>query len=135
MALLNWSKEYSVEVPSIDKEHQKLFGMLNELHDAMMVGKGSQIAPEVLKRLVAYTCEHFANEESIMVRTRYPDFARHKVEHDKLASEVAKIAQDFNEGKVVLSIKLPEFLRAWLHSHILGCDQRYSRHLQAAGIH
>ena len=135
MALMTWSKEYSVDVPSIDREHQKLFGMLNELHDAMQVGKGSQIAPEVLKRLVAYTCEHFANEESIMVRAHYPNFAGHKVEHDKLTSEVGKIVQDFNEGKVVLSMKLLEFLRTWLQTHIRGCDRQYSRHLQAAGIH
>ncbi len=134
MALLNWSREYSVEVQSIDKEHQKLFGMLNELHDAMKVGKGSEIAPAVLKRLVAYTCEHFANEEGMMVRTRYPDYARHKVEHDKLTSEVVNIVHDFDAGKVVLSMKLLDFLRAWLQSHILGCDKKYSSHLQAAGI-
>ncbi len=135
MALLNWSGEYSVEVQSIDKEHQKLFDMLNELHDAMKVGKGSVVAPEILKRLIAYTCEHFAHEEGIMVRTRYPDYARHKAEHDKLTSEVTNIVHDFEAGKVVLSMKLLDFLRAWLQAHILGCDKRYSRHLQAAGIH
>jgi hemerythrin len=135
MALLNWSKEYSVEVQSIDKEHQKLFDMLNELHDAMKVGKGSQIAPAVLKRLVAYTCEHFAHEENMMLRARYPDFPKHKVAHDNLTREVSQILRDFEAGEVVLSMKLLDFLRNWLQSHIMGCDKQYSGHPQAAGIH
>ncbi len=135
MALLNWSKEYSVEVQSIDKEHQKLFDMLNELHEAMKVGKGSEIAPAVLKRLVAYTCEHFAHEESMMLRAGYPNFPKHKVEHDNLTREVSQILRDFDAGEVVLSMKLLDFLRNWLQSHIKVCDKQYSSHLQAAGIH
>ena len=41
MALLTWTTEYSVAVEAIDKQHQKLFAMLNELHDAMKSGKGA----------------------------------------------------------------------------------------------
>jgi hemerythrin len=134
MAILNWSKEYSVDVQSIDREHQHLFAVLNELHDAMKVGKGTEIAPTVLGRLVAYTREHFANEESLMVRAAYPNFTNHKIEHDNLTSKVAKFMQDFNEGTAVLSMELLEFLRTWLQSHIGRCDKQYSRHLQSAGI-
>src|ERR1700692_3308823 len=105
MPLLNWKSEYSVEVESIDKEHKKLFSMLNELHDAMGTGKGSQIAPQILKGLVAYTQEHLASEQSIMKRIKYPDFAKHKAEHDKLTDAVAKTAQDFEAGKSVLSME------------------------------
>jgi len=70
MALLNWSKEYSVEVQSIDKQHQKLFDMLNDLHDAMKSGRGVQVGPAILKGLVKYAGEHFADEEKMMVRAK-----------------------------------------------------------------
>jgi hypothetical protein len=39
MALLTWSTEYSVAVEVIDKQHQQLFAMLNELHDAMKAAR------------------------------------------------------------------------------------------------
>jgi hemerythrin-like metal-binding protein len=134
MALLDWKNEYSVDVQSIDTQHKKLFGMVNELHDAMKTGAGSKIAPAILKRLVSYTREHFANEESMMLRAKYPDFASHKAEHDKLTHEVVKMVEDFESGKVVLSVKLLEFLRKWLQLHILSCDKKYTGHLQAAGL-
>jgi hemerythrin len=134
MALLNWSTEYSVEVPTFDRQHKKLFDMLNELHDAMKAGKGSQVAPAILKRLVEYTREHFSEEESAMSRTRYPDFVNHKAEHDKLTAEVVKMVDDFDQGKIVLSMSLLDFLRDWLKTHILASDTKYSRHMKSAGI-
>lgn len=134
MALLTWSTDYSVEVETIDKQHQKLFAMLNELHDAMKAGKGSLVAPAILKRVVAYTREHFSDEEGMMIRAHYPDFVSHKALHDKLTGEVVAIVKDFEAGKVVLSMKLLDFLSKWLQSHIVGCDKKYTVYLQAAGI-
>jgi hemerythrin len=126
---MNWTAEYSVEVESIDQQHQKLFGMLNELHDAMKVGEGAQTAPRVLKNLVEYVCEHFALEEALMAQAQYPELARHKAEHDKLTGEVAKLMQDFESGKTVMSMTLQRFLRTWLQEHILGCDKKYMSYL------
>jgi hemerythrin len=129
MALLSWSTEYSVEVESIDEQHQQLFAMLNELHDAMKAGKGTEQAPLVLKKLAEYVCEHFAWEEALMAKAGYPDLARHKAEHDKLTNEVAKMLQELESGKTVLSMKLQGFLRSWLQEHILGCDKKYVSYL------
>jgi hemerythrin len=134
MALVSWSNEYSVDVRSIDGQHQKLFDMLNELHDSMKVGKGGQTAPGILKQLVVYTCEHFADEECMMLRVGYPELAGHKAEHEKLIGEVQKMVHDFEQGKIVLSMELTDFLVQWLQTHIRGCDKKYSAQMRAAGI-
>ena len=134
MALLSWSDDYSVAVESIDKQHRKLFEMLNDLHDAMKAGKGSQMAPLILKNLVQYTREHFANEENLMVRSHYPDYARHKAEHDKLTGEVVRMVRELEAGGVAQSVNLQDFLCQWLQAHICGCDKKYGAHLQAAGV-
>jgi hemerythrin len=126
---MNWSTDYSVEVDSIDKQHRKLFEMLNELHDAMKAGKGTQLAPSILKNLVRYTREHFADEERLMIQARYPDFARHQAEHEKLTREVMIMEHSLASGEVVLSMKLVQFLRTWLQEHILGCDKKYMTYL------
>jgi hemerythrin len=134
MALLKWSQDYSVRVPSIDTQHQELFAMINELHQAMTTGKGSLLVPEIVKRLAAYTQWHFADEEAKMKLAKYPDFAGHKTEHEKLSGEVAKLVKDMSNGSQVVTMQLMEFLRDWLKAHIVQCDRRYSMYLQAAGI-
>jgi hemerythrin-like metal-binding protein len=131
---MEWNEKYSVNVSSIDYEHKKLFQMINELSDAMRSGKGSGIAPEILKRLAAYTQEHFAHEEKMMVRAGYAHYATHKVEHDKLTKQVVELMRDFDDKKVVLSVSLLDFLQRWLTTHILSCDKQYVAPMQAAGV-
>lgn len=134
MALLEWKSNYSVKVPSIDREHQTLLDMVNGLHDAMKSGQGSKVAPDILARLVDYTREHFAYEESLMLRARYPDYAAHKAEHTKLTQQVLKIKQDLDKGDSTITLSLAEFLSQWLRTHILDRDQKYSECLLAAEI-
>ncbi len=135
MPLLTWNEEFSVEVQSIDRQHQKLFQMLNELHDAMKVGNGTKLAPAILTRLVAYTREHFATEEALMKQARYPGFATHRDKHDQLNQQVAKMAKDLADGNAATTTSLLDFLHNWLKAHILTCDKSYTAHLRAAGIH
>src|SRR5271157_2886782 len=40
MALVTWDQSYSVSVKKLDEQHQKLFSLLNTLHEAMRQGKG-----------------------------------------------------------------------------------------------
>ena len=35
MALVKWNDSYSVQNVAMDKQHQHLFDLINELHDAM----------------------------------------------------------------------------------------------------
>jgi len=131
---MEWNEKYSVSVSSIDYEHKKLFQMINELSDAMRSGKGSSIAPDILKRLAAYTQDHFAHEEKMMVRAGYSNYAAHKIEHDKLTTQVVHLMQDFEDKKVVLSVSLLDFLQRWLTTHIMSCDKQYAAPMQAAGV-
>jgi hemerythrin-like metal-binding protein len=134
MPLIEWSEEYSVHISSIDSQHRKLFQMLNDLYEAMRSGKGNSAAPAVLRGLIAYTKEHFAEEERLMKSSNYPRYPEHKAEHDKLTAEVVRLVKEFDSGKTRLSVPLLEFLRTWLQSHIHGSDKQYSSHLQMAGV-
>lgn len=134
MAMIVWSELYSVKVASIDQQHQKLFAILNELHDAMKVGAGARLVPDILHRLIDYTREHFAYEEKLQQQAHFSGYANHKMEHDKLTAQVVQMAADLQAGKGVLTVHLLEFLRNWLQAHILDCDKKYSETMQAAGI-
>ncbi len=134
MALFVWKNEYSVKVQSIDKEHQRIFEMINELHEAMRVGQGSKVAPAILERLLDYTREHFAYEESLMQKAKYPDLGAHRIEHVKLTTAVSKMKQDFDKGNTAISLTLADFLKDWLKAHIAARDQKYTEYLVAAGI-
>ena len=131
MPLLSWKNSYSVNVRQFDDQHKVLFDLLNELYDAMQLGKGRDRVRDVISNLVRYTREHFSAEENAMRYAGYPEYPLHKQEHDAFTSKVLAFEADFEAGKVLLSVDLMNFLRDWLTSHILKSDKRYAPFMKA----
>ena len=134
MALIAWNDSYSVKVKQFDDQHKKLVEMLNELHDAMKVGKGKEVLGKVLDRLIQYTATHFAEEEKIMKLHNYNDYERHKIEHNKLVAQVLDVQKQFNSGNATLTTAVLSFLKDWLQKHIQGEDMKYGVFLNGKGI-
>lgn len=134
MPLLTWTDTYSVKVKTFDSQHQRLFSMMNDLHEAMRNGKGSLLIGRILGDLLEYTCNHFAAEEKVMERVAYPALASHRAEHNALTAKVRDFAREFNAGRAALSPALMQFLQDWLKKHIQGTDQKYSAFLNARGV-
>ena len=128
--MFEWKPQYSVQMPEIDSQHQRLFRLAGELHAAMQQGKGRLILEQCLARLVDYTKTHFAAEEQMLRRYGYPDVAAHKVKHDKLTAHVVELQNRFRAGENTLSITLMQFLKDWLEQHIAGSDQHYSAYIR-----
>ncbi len=134
MALLTWNDGFSVKVSQFDAEHKKLIHLINQLHDAMKVGKGGEVTGQVLQSLIDYTGSHFAAEERLMKLHNYPDYERHKKEHNLLVVQVLDVQKKINAGQMLLSQELMGFLRAWLEKHIQGEDKKYGPFLNAKGV-
>jgi hemerythrin-like metal-binding protein len=107
--------------------------LINQLHNAMLAGKGRGEVNEVLTRLIAYTKSHFAAEENAMRKTSYPDLLQHTAEHQRLCATVDGFAQQVASGGTV-TVELMNFLRDWLVNHIVKTDTLYSAHLAAHSV-
>lgn len=133
MALIQWSAMLSVGVTQFDNEHKKLVDMVNNLHDAMKTGKGSDVVGKTLDGLISYTATHFAAEERLMQQHGYPAIDKHKGEHTALVKQALEIQKNFKEGKA-LPQNLLQFLKDWLMKHIAGEDKKYGPFLNGKGI-
>ncbi len=134
MALITWGSEFSVGINSIDEQHKKLVGYVNELNDAMAQGKGKDVLEKILGSLVDYTKTHFAHEERLFKAHAYPEGSTHKAKHDELTKKVIQFQKDLHDGKTVMSVEIMAFLKDWLLNHIKGTDMKYSPYLKAKGV-
>ena len=132
--LITWNDRYSVGIAKIDAEHRKLVDLINELYAAILSGTSASVIAKVLDGLACYTFSHFAAEEGLMKRYRYPGYLQHKAEHDKLVEQVKQLQQELRAGKATVSQEVMSFLQRWLIGHILGVDKKYTSHLHAAGV-
>jgi len=134
MALMAWSPAFSVKVQKFDDQHKKLVDLVNQLHDAMKAGEGNTMLGVVLQSLIAYTASHFADEEKMMQTHAYPEYAKHKGEHEKLVKQVLELQQKFQAGSAMLTMSVMSFLKDWLVNHIQGEDKKYGVYFNAKGI-
>ena len=58
--MIQWDGSLSVNIAEIDSQHQRLVKMINELNDAMRVGKSRDVLGKIVTGLIAYVRVHFS---------------------------------------------------------------------------
>jgi len=134
MALIKWDDSFSVGVMEIDRQHQKLISMINELNDAMRQGKSREAMGKILQGLKSYTVTHFGTEERYFDRFGYPEADSHKQEHAQFVEKVSDFEKGFQEGRFSVSLELMKFLSKWLREHINGVDKKYTAFFHEHGL-
>jgi hemerythrin len=129
MTVLEWSQDLSVGIKQFDEHHKVLIGYINQLQDAMQVGKGKEALGKILDALIEYTGNHFTAEETLMMKCNYPGYMAHKKEHANLTATVLELQKKFKSGQSALSVETIHFLREWLTHHIMGTDKLYGPYL------
>lgn len=79
---LRWDERYNIGVDIIDREHKKLFGILNKLFDLRQQEKKSPwVCQEAVKYFKEHTLQHFADEEAYMASIEYAGLETHRRIH------------------------------------------------------
>ena len=79
---LAWNERYNIGVDIIDKEHKKLFSILNKLFDFGRQEEKSQwVCQEAVKYFKDHALQHFADEEAYMFSIDYPGLEVHRRIH------------------------------------------------------
>ncbi|GAB4337180.1 MAG: hypothetical protein Kow0037_19540 [Calditrichia bacterium] len=134
MSLIQWQERFSVGISTIDRQHQRLIKMINELQKAMHNGKGNNVLARQIAELKNYVVVHFSTEEKLFEKYDYPLTMSHKLEHQSFVNKVKEFEADYAAGKAAISIKLFSFLSDWLRNHILKNDKKYAEFFASQGI-
>ena len=136
---LIWQERYNVGVDIIDKEHKKLFGIMNRLFSMNEKESKSQwVCQEGIKYFKTYAIEHFTDEETYMKSIDYEGYEIHKRLHDGMryktlpALEKDLLESDYSQESIqhFLGICL-----GWLTVHIMIEDRAITGKFSAKWIH
>jgi hemerythrin len=129
-----WSPEYSVNIKTIDNQHQELVNILNRLFIAVSQREGSKVISGILEALTSYTKTHFSLEERLMHQAAYADIDAHMLEHKKLIEQLDQLCKRHQEEEKPIYFEILRFLKHWLKEHIKGVDTKYSAALLETGF-
>ena len=134
MPLMTWDPSFSVQVKRCDNHHQKLFYLVNTLHEAMAEGKGADVVQHVVQELLEYAKYHFSAEEALMEQAGYIGLEVHRLRHQEFVKQVEQFQKELEISKTGKAIEVLAFIKQWLATHIKQTDKRYSAHLNSKGI-
>jgi hemerythrin-like metal-binding protein len=134
MAYMEWTQDLAVGQPQIDEEHRSLVAAVNDLHAALDQGRDRQEIERILVFLRGYVVRHFEQEETLMIRHRFPGAPGHFAAHAELVLRVSDLLAALRSGREVLTEAVLAFLGTWLREHFQGQDQVFGDYLRAKGV-
>ena len=124
MAFMEWNERFSVGHVEIDKQHKRLFELVNSVSDMIKMGMTPEL-DRVISELTSYTLEHFRFEEKVMRDHNFSDLSAHIKKHEDLVKEVAAFQLKLKAGERVSLMSITRFLADWLTNHIMKEDFAY----------
>ncbi len=131
MSLLEWNSEFSVGIESMDFEHRKMIGMINEIYDELMQHKDVESIEQFLGDIHAAISAHFALEERMMKNAGYGEYEAHKDDHEELLDQIRDMMDEFSVDPATGFGMLKANLADWFEAHFASFDARL--HGQLAG--
>ena len=132
--LIEWCPEFDVGVAEVNRQHQRLIFIANELHRLSLRDNEEEGVIRVISALANYTRTHFRYEELLLERHGYGDLVEHKRKHAKLIADVLHFGKRVDRGEPVVN-ELLEFVKNWLINHIMKSDMAYRDHLNSRGVY
>ncbi len=138
MALIEWNDSLKLGVAVVDRQHERLIGIINRLYEATTEHRGADVISEILDELIIYTATHFSMEEKYFAECEYPDAEEHKREHDALIERVSAFASDFEKApagsRSALANELLQFLKIWWQYHMMETDSKFVALFNGRGL-
>lgn len=124
MTLLEWKPEFSVGIASMDFEHKKMIGMINEIYDELLTHRDADSIEQFLGDIHTAISAHFALEERMMKEAEYVEYEAHKDDHEELLDEIRDMMDQLQADPEKAFELLRQNLVDWFGKHFATYDAR-----------
>lgn len=123
---LRWSSSFKSGHPVIDQQHSELFDIGNELITAVQGRKPKADIELLLHKLVEHIREHFATEEEVLARTRFPLSAQHMEIHRELLERAQDLKDWYRAGQLAVGDLVGFIAHDVIADHIIKEDLKFA---------
>ena len=128
MATITWDPSMTTGIEALDNQHKQLISWLNDLLDAMSMGRGRAEIEGLLDKLSGYVAMHFGHEEDCMTKYNCPVAAKNAAAHKDFVVTFSGFREEFERDGATarLVVQVESELMRWLIGHIKGTDTQLS---------
>jgi hemerythrin-like metal-binding protein len=122
---VEWDAAFSVGNEQLDSQHQKLFQILNQLHDLVQKGGSASHFGKILDEAQEYAKLHFNCEGALLAAVHFPDLEQHKRFHEDYVERVEQYIKRTKTENGDVAFEMFLFLKDWWLDHVIGADRDY----------
>ncbi len=127
--MLWWSDDLKTGITLIDEQHKSIFEKGNEVF-RLGSNMDKNKFEKVIVFLMAYTNNHFMEEENLMINYKYEDLLEHRRQHNYFVEEIYKIyLKSIESIDQELLIDLKNLIIEWLSDHINVHDKKFIKEM------
>lgn len=128
---IQWSDGLSIGNASVDKDHQKLLKIYNDLVDLITNQRPQEEFAKILSEMTDYSLLHFKKEEEYLKSFEYPKFYEHKLLHMDYIYKVSMFNVELSRFRTTDPKEVILFLEQWWMNHIMEKDKEYEEYRQS----
>jgi hemerythrin len=111
----------------IDRQHQQLIAMLNDLNEAVKRSEPRATLYRMIDEVIASTCAHFEAEEQLMQMCDFPSLEGHREMHRQLVQDALHLRDKLD---YVGEAMFTEWFDHWPFSRVLAHIQYADKQLE-----
>jgi hemerythrin len=131
---LEWTKELSVNVHILDKQHKYLIDIINKLIDSLGQKQTKEVISSVIGDLVLYKKTHFSTEEKYFAEFNYEGAVEHIAAHKYFNEHLIEMQKQYGDDIMGFGFALVDFLEDWLVEHLMTMDRQYIKCFNEHGL-
>jgi hemerythrin len=130
--LTKWSPQLLTGNEIIDKQHIEIFEYIAQIVDSEKTGKIESETGRIIEYLEDYYNRHFATEEELQKKYKYPGYESHKKMHEKFRDQLSELKHRFvlYGASHELVTETVVFMVEWLAKHIDKSDKILALYIQ-----
>jgi len=129
--LVQWDASLALLNEQIDSEHQWVIDVVNDLYRTVNQGAGETADfTSAFDAMMRYTATHFEHEEELMRDRHYPEFEKHRKQHQGFIRKLNALHGEFRAGRKNAGADLLNLLASWWQSHISSFDARLAEFMR-----
>ena len=126
LVMIRWRSAFECGHPVIDRQHRELFNIGNELINSVLGRRPKHDIELLLRELVEHIKEHFATEEDVLSRTRYPLSDEHRNIHGNLLERARDLEERYRTGQLAVSDLVGFISYDVISAHIVNEDLKFA---------
>lgn len=134
--LVQWRDDLCIGMLEVDVQHKLLFDKFNAFVEAYQSNQDSDEIMRMFWFLEAYAVTHFKDEEKLMQKVRFPDYATHQARHQAFIDQINTLKERLKTEGMTQDLvgTMTGFITNWLIDHISTMDRAIGRFVNTSAV-